>query len=402
VKICLATKFYPPDTGGGGIAAYAKYAAMGLLQAGHQVQVISMQSAGSKPFQVVDGIPVYRLPAPLRSYRWTKLPVVGRQVRFLRDWLYSIRIRNLLLRTKSVFKPSIVEYADIDAEGLCNPRELCPYVVKLHTSHVILKNYYSKAEIPYSYRYIEAIEARAIFRAQGVSSPSKYLADEIAQKLTIPRSQIQYVTNLIDTKSYAPSSQKKINELKEILYVGRLEPRKGAVVFAEAIPTILKHRPDVHFTFAGSDRSDKNGISQKKALDEYFTRNGCLDRITFVGHADPEIYKELYQRADIFVMPSLFENSPYTLLEAMSCGCACVVHRSSGLTEMVQDGTSGVLFDNASPQDLAENVIQLLADPELRARLGKNARTRILENYSLKVGTREVVNFYEAVIARSK
>lgn len=402
MNIVLVTRFYPPDTGGGGIAAYARYAAQGLIQAGHHVQIVSMQAEHSIPFQIVDGIPVYRLPSPLKSYRWTKIPFIGSHIRFLRDWIYSLQVRFFLLKHQKEFKPDVVEYADIDAEGLNHPSRLCPFVIKLHTSHVILKNYYTRPKISYSIKGIEWIEANTIKKAQGISSPSNFLADQISEKLDIARDRIKYVTNLIDSADYVPQQENRSVAIKEILYVGRLEPLKGAVVFSEAIPLILERHPNLHFTLAGADRSGQDGSSQKKALEEYFMNNDCLDRVTFIGHADPKVYKQLYQRADVFVLPSLFENSPYTLLEAMSCGCACVVHRCSGMAEMVEDGKSGIFFENADPQGLADKVVELLQNPELRARLGQNARSRILENYSLTVGANQAIEFYQSVIAESK
>lgn len=398
MNIFLITRFYPPDTGGGGIAAYARYAAHGLTQAGHQVQIISMLAENSNPFQMVEGIPVYRLSSSLRSYRWTKLPVVGRQIRFLRDWIYSLQVRKFLLKHQSQFRPDIVEYADIDAEGLNHPQSVSPYIVKLHTSHAILKEYYTKPEIPYALAGIEQIEKTAIVKAQGISSPSNYLASEVSQKLSIERSKIHFVPNFIDTEYYEPFFERAAGGTKEVLYVGRIEPRKGALIFAEAIPEILKVEPNVHFTFAGADRSSQNGQSQKDALQRYFSNLGHSEHVTFIGHAPPEVYKKLYQNADVFVMPSLFENCPYTLLEAMSCGCACVVHKSSGMTEMVQDYVSGLFFANADPIDLAEKVLELLRDPELRKFISRNARQQVLERYSLEVGTRETVKYYQTVL----
>ncbi len=163
---------------------------MGLKRAGHLVGVISAQAQGSLARQNVEGIEVHRIPAPLSSYRWKRLPLVGRQIRFIRDLIYAWRVRQLLLSGKLVFQPDIVEYVDIDAESFFHPKLLCPYVIKLHTPHSVLKLFYSAREIPYALAGIEWMERHAIWSAQGISSPSLYLAKQVAKNVQLEQSRI--------------------------------------------------------------------------------------------------------------------------------------------------------------------------------------------------------------------
>lgn len=401
MNIVIATRFYPPDTGGGGIASYARYAALGLVKAGHRVRVISAKAENSKAKQVVDGVEVFRVSPPLPSYRWTRLPILGRQVRFIRDLLYASRVRQLLLRTADDFQPDIVEYADIDAESFFHPHWLCSHVVKLHTPHKILEPYYSAKEVPYARAGIEWIEKKAICSAQGVSSPSIYLAGEVAKLVEIEPVAIRYVPNFIDTRQFNQAVEVVTPRNPLVLYVGRLEPLKGAMVFAKAIPFIIREFPKVSFVFLGADRAAEDGTSQKSHLERYFAQVGIRERIKFHGHDTPEIFLSFYERASVFVLPSLFENSPYTLLEAMSCGKACVVSRTGGMTEMAVDGESALFFEPGNSTDLAEKVITLLKNPALRKSMGKAARQRVEQEYSLEVGAEKTLAFYRDVIAKN-
>jgi len=397
LNVVLVTRFYPPDTGGGGIAAYARYAAVGFIRAGHQVRVISAMVQGSKAKQVVNGVEVVRISPPLRSHIWTRIPLLGRQMRFVRDLAYAWRVRETLLKMSGEFRPDIVEYADIDAEGIFHPIQLCPYVVKLHTPHVVLSTYYSDNEVPYARRGIEWLEANAIRRAAGISSPSLYLAAEIEKLMKFAHERIQYVPNFIDTDVYSPCLSGLEDEFL-VLYVGRLEERKGALVFAQAIPQIANAIPQAKFIFLGADRASKKGQSQQGELLQFFEQSGVQERVEFYGHASPEVFLSFYRKASVFVLPSLFENSPYTLLEAISCGKACVVSRSGGMPEMLVDGDSGVFYQPGNSKDLAEKLIELLQDPKRRKSLGQVARQRAELEYSTGKGTEKTLAFYESVL----
>jgi glycosyltransferase involved in cell wall biosynthesis len=104
-----------------------------------------------------------------------------------------------------------------------------------------------------------------------------------------------------------------------VLYAGRLEPGKGAVVFAHAIPHVARQFPNARFVFLGADRHSVTGGSQKAELKAFLVSEGVASQVEFHRHARSEVFREHYRKASVFVMPSLFENCPYTLLEAMAC-----------------------------------------------------------------------------------
>jgi glycosyltransferase involved in cell wall biosynthesis len=397
MNIVFVTRFYPPDTGGGGIAAYAYYLATGLRRTGHQVTVISQMAGQSQPKTVVDGVEVLRIRRQLTSYRLRRLPIVGRYTRFAGDLFYSWRVRNKLIEISNGHAPDIVEYADIDAEGLLHPFKLSKAVVKLHTPHFVLRQFYTNGETPYDTRSVSWIEKRAIIKASGLSSPSCDLAKTVAREYDLPESRIYYVPNLIDTDFFSPGPHQ--NQISQtVLYAGRLEALKGAVTFARAIPCIARQFPSVRFVFAGADRHSPQGASLKLELMNYFEAEGIAERVEFSGHGPREEFREHYRGATVFAMPSLFENCPYTLLEAMSCGKPVVVSKAFGMKEMIVDGESGLFFRVGDSGDLAEKVICLLTNEALREKLGKAARKRVLENYSMKTGVEKTIAFYSAVL----
>jgi glycogen(starch) synthase len=397
MNVVLVTRFYPPDTGGGGIGAYARYLAEGLQQRGHHARVISRMGSSSHRQTVADGVEVFRLRSTEIPYRVRRLPLLGCYVRFFNDVFYAWQIRRKLLEITNEQPADIVEYADIDAEGILHPFKVSKAVVKLHTPHFVLKRFYTNGETPYDTKSVSWLEKRAILKANGLSSPSYDLAKMVAKEYELPEARIAYVPNLIDTEYFCPVPDQSETP-QTVLYVGRLEPRKGAITFARAVPPIACQFPLARFVFLGADRYSVGGTSQKAELQSYFEHEGMADRVEFHGHAPPEEFRKHYREAAVFVIPSLFENCPYTLLEAMSCGTPVVVSKAYGMQEMIVDGESGLFFEPGNAMDLAEKTMLLLSDTSLRERLGRAARATVVERYSVKTGVEKALAFYRGVL----
>ncbi len=400
MDIVLVTRFYPPDTGGGGIAAYAQSLAKGLAAAGHQVRIISAMTPESRPRATIDGIEVFRVKPLALPHRYHRVPLVGRYIRFINDILYAWEVRQELLRLASGQVPDIVEYADIDAEGIFHPSHLCPAVVKLHTPHFVLRPFYSDREVPYDAKPVQWIEKKAILKADGVCSPSRSLAKIVGREYHLPSSYFTYVPNPIDTDFFCPSSLPERRQT--VLYVGRLEPRKGADTFMQAIPHVAEACPGADFVFLGSDRRGANGTSQKAALETFLRDRGLAEKVRFVGHEPPEVFLEFYRRAAVVVVPSRYENCPYTLLEAMACAKPVLVSGAYGMEEMIEDGESGLFFKPGDPADLAEKISRLLEDGDLRQRLGSAAREVAVGRYGIPVATGLTTSFYGCVLSASR
>ena len=393
----LITRFYPPDTGGGGIAAYASYLAKGLKAAGHRVRVISAMGSQSRHRTVEDGIEVYRIKPLAIPYRYHRIPVVGRYVRFINDILYAREVRQQLLRVAKEQRPDIAEYADIDAEAFFHPSHLCPAVVKLHTPHFVLRPFYAERELPYDTNSVAWVEKKAALRARGISSPSRNLAEIVALEYKLPSTYCEYVPNPIDTEFFSPSPA--LEQDDTVLYVGRLEQRKGADTFAQAIPLVAPQFPRAKFVFLGADRYGPDGASQQDSLQTFFRDRGLTGKVRFQGHAPPEVFLDHYRRATVVVIPSRYENCPYTLLEAMACGKPIVVSKAYGMEEMLADGESGLFFRPGDAADLAKKISHLLGNKALRHRLGAGARMAAVEHYALPVATESTISFYRTVLS---
>jgi glycosyltransferase involved in cell wall biosynthesis len=221
------------------------------------------------------------------------------------------------------------------------------------------------------------------------------------QKSTFPepfRSKISVIHDGIDTQAIQPNpgvwvqlGDRRLTRNDEIItFVNRnLEPYRGYHTFMRALPEILERRPKARVLIVGGDGVSYGakapaGKSWKQIyLDEVKDRLD-MSRVHFLGNIDYKHFIPLLQLSTVHVYLTYPFVLSWSLLEAMACGCAIVASDTAPLREAICDGETGVLVDFFDSSALARRVEALLAEPEQRSLLGKNARVFAQKNFDLK------------------
>ena len=158
-----------------------------------------------------------------------------------------------------------------------------------------------------------------------------------------------------------------------ILHLNFLDKAKGSLVLLAAIPSVLRHRTDVEFVFAGSWMHP----DQEQQARDYVEQHNLERHVQFTGEVVGTEKQRLFQSADLFVFPGIGqEGQPLVVLEAMASGLPVVYTDRGCLRETVVDGEAGVEAYTNDPYDLAVKMCDLLDRPHEMARLGLNARIR--------------------------
>lgn len=175
--------------------------------------------------------------------------------------------------------------------------------------------------------------------------------------------------------------------------VAHLRAQKGLDTFVQAAAAIAEERPDTHFVIVGREKQ----AGYQRELEQLSASAGIGDRITFTGFLmNPYPILGLF---DVFMLSSRHEGFPVAVLEAMSLARPVVAPTVGGIPEAITDAVDGLLVPPGDPQALAAATLRLLADPEMRSRLGANARATVLAKFTVEGMVREVEDAYREALS---
>jgi glycosyltransferase involved in cell wall biosynthesis len=196
--------------------------------------------------------------------------------------------------------------------------------------------------------------------------------------------------NLEEIKLNAAKKQEKFGE-KQLLFVGNVRPIKGVEYLIEAMQIVAKKQPTARLVIVGSYNPD---FARK------IPRN-LREKILLKGFVENKNIPSLMKNSDIFILPSISEGIPNVVLEAMAVGLPIVATRVGGVPELIKDAENGFLVPARSSEQLAEKILLLLNDENLRERISQNNLnaskkydinkiTSILEEYFTSIASTSV------------
>jgi len=191
-----------------------------------------------------------------------------------------------------------------------------------------------------------------------------------------------------------------IPDIPIFLFAGRLDDIKGLTYALKAFKILLSKQSECHFIIAG----DGNFSAYLKECEDIWMH------ITWTGLISKEKLYDLYQIADIGIMPSFHEQCSYVAIEMMMHGLPIIGNTSTGLKEMILDGKTGLHIPVIEYEDrvdidtslLAEKMLYLLQNPKERKLLGANARKRYEDVYSSEVFRKKMIAFYSSLFTVDK
>ncbi len=247
-----------------------------------------------------------------------------------------------------------------------------PHVVMFHTLAGAKNRHHLQEREP---RYRIAGERTIAQAADRIICAGEGESALLQEMYGIPASRISLIPCGVDTDQFRPMDPAAAKtelgldlSLPVLLFVGRIEPLKGIDVLIRAAAQ-LEGR--FQLLVVGGDAKDARRVRDLRRLAKEI---GVAGKIVFADAVPHEQLANVYNAADICVVPSYYESFGLVALEAMACGVPVVASRIGGLKETVQDGRTGYLVPWRCPEPFAERLDLLLTNEPLRRNLGREAR----------------------------
>ncbi|MCZ6675082.1 MAG: glycosyltransferase family 4 protein [Verrucomicrobia bacterium] len=268
---------------------------------------------------------------------------------------------------------------------------------------------------------------RRVKKVDLILSCSEHVTDRIRQRFPVLADKCHTLFNGVDLEQFNSTSRLEREThptKKSLLFVGRISPEKGLHVLIKAFEEVVKRFPDAHLNLIGpkvnapfdfivpiSDdkiTSDLAKYYTKKAAvevvrfeDEYYQilqrviPDSLTGKIIFHGSISHDELLPYYRTADIFILPSVWEE-PYGIpvVEAMMARVPIVSTKSGGIKEVVQDGKTGFLVERDDSEEMGKAIISLLENNELSQSLVEAAHERAITKFSSEPVVQELIRYY--------
>ena len=257
-----------------------------------------------------------------------------------------------------------------------------PYVVTLHGSDVTILGSDSS--------YLP-VNTHTIEEADAVTAVSRFMLDEAYSRLGLKK-EIRVIPNFVDADVFAPTpcyeSDIRNGEDVVITHVSNFRPVKRVHDLVYAMKMVSRKAPGARLMLIGDgpDRISVERLVKRLGLEKHVTLTGFRSDVT-----------NILSCSDVVVLSSETESAPLTLLEGMSSGLPVVATRVGGIPEIVEDGVNGLLVQSKNPEAIAEKILELNSDPEMRRRLGEAARETVMERYTAERIVGQYMEIYESV-----
>lgn len=384
MHICMiVTSYKEPGRTHTGAELQADTQLRALQALGHSITVIAKKKTKkSKFYETIDGINVYRVwPTGFRSILTAFLL-----------WKKRKQFDIVHLHGQHVFTAL--------AAWVCKLLAI-PSVMKITISKQVfaptsIDKIFPKGYIPFRKR-INWLSRQS----SAIITISREIATELIDCHFSPE-KIQYITNGVNMSKFQPISPDEQSALRKelglpedkilALFCSRLIHRKGFDLIINAWPEIWKNHQDLHLVMVGDGNAEAQAHIQK------LIQQTAPSAITVVGQvANSAPYM---QAADIFLFPSRKEGLPNALIEAMSCGCACIASDIGGNTDLISPEKAGLLFASGNYQDFSRQLNELLTEKDKITELGRKAASYMKAHYDIKIIAAKLEQLYQNLLSK--
>ena len=409
LRIAFLTYRGHPYTGGQGV--YTRHMARELTALGHSVEVIS-----GPPYPHLDNgirltelpsLDLYRMPDPFRIPRLSEFKdrfdvleyFITAAATFAEPLTFSLRAHRELAGRLEQF--DLVHDNQCLGTGIWKIHQAgLPVLETIHhpitvdrrleTEHAptawkrFTKNRF------YAFTNMQTKVAQKLPRILTVSSNSY---EDIIRDHKVDAERLHIVNVGVDTNQFRPMDDISPVPGRLMTTASADVAMKGLAFLLEALAKLRTENDSIHLVVIGKPKYDSKATKLIKEL-------RLSEHIEFVSGVSDERIVELYNEAQIAIVPSLYEGFSLPAIEAMSCGVPLIATTGGALPEVVgEDGVTALQVAPGNSEDLAAKIRWALKEPKLRSTIGFAGRQRVVKNYSWRITAEKTVEHYRALLS---
>lgn len=403
MKILFVSPEYPYPKPSGGISSYVKDISQGLVARGHEVKIISVDDPSSfgTPCHIFrDGeVEVHFLSKSyfVRLSKFLEHPFFRSAFKWpvpdLAALIFPVNVFLYYKRLIKRWKPDIIESFDWQACGLFIHifERSVPTVLRGggHAKVIVENNGRRWSNLLEAQHRLERWTAR---KSSMVVPCSRLLGQDEINHFQVLQEKIVPVAMCVDTDMFKfVDARSAVNEdAIKVVYVGKIETRKGFDLLLEAGQRLHRKYPQIHYYFIGRDF-----VNLKDYFDKADYEKEYLNNVHFTGVIPRNELQNYLTGCDFAVFPSRYEPFGIVAIEAMACGLPVIVSDLGGWREAVTEMVTGTVFQSNDVESLMAAMERLiLAGSHKRREMGCMAKNVVHERYSAGAISREMENLY--------
>lgn len=388
MKILIASDLHWPTLNG--VSTFSRNLAQGMAARGHEVLVIAPSQTGSKYTEVDGNYTVVRTRSiafrPYQNFRISPAP--------------QLEVKKII----DEFQPDVVHIQMLLMIGKvamdCARKRRIPVV---STSHAmpenLMENITSSAVVAEPVNYMLRSYGRWFHsKADCITSPTASAMKVFGKHSENMKKPVEIISNGIDLARFSPGVAS--DDLYErhgipkdvpiVTYIGRIDAEKHLTVLIKAFVKVREAVSDAHLVMVG-------GGTEEESLAALAEELGVKDHVTMTGRVSDEDLVQLHRVGQLYTIPSPAELQSIATLEAMASGQPVVAVDAGALGELCHDGENGFLFGLDNDTEMAEGIVKILQDGDLRERFSKES-LRIAGTHDIEHTLAQFEEVYARVI----
>jgi glycosyltransferase involved in cell wall biosynthesis len=402
LRYWILTTEFPPFYGGG-ISTYCEQTSRMLANAGHEVTVFVPHYQSENILESVN--------EKVRLIRFN--PSTAPSIKFLGfEANLSLAFSNIIIRQiEKEGQPDILESQEYNGiayyllqkkhlgyEGLQGLKVL----ITLHAPTFLYFDYNQVPLYKHPNFWTGEMERFCIRAADMCISPSAYLVEELKSRVDLNGIPLHVLPNPFES-DYLLLPVPEYNA-GEVIFYGKLIPQKGCIELFKYFAELWEDGIQIPLRLIGGGKHFFHPLQLDLAehLQKKYKKYADAGLLILDGEISPTQLSQKLGQANVILVPSIVDNLPYTVLEAMSVGKIVLASKQGGQSEVIDHGIDGFLFDHASPGSFRESLLAALAlSKEATLGIGKKAKEKIKSKYSYQSILPRKLELLQKIVDRS-